>query len=166
MCLLTHAALWGHYSNQDTYLSPLVRFVNRILAHFFENFHRVTMSEPPTKRRRTELSLEDQKIMKLIRWKLTHQLPHPIVLRCGYLFRLMSAFVMFAKYLIKLLTKLIIYDDVKPTAFICRFVELIKWKFNIFVYWNTGIHLAHELGKTNTSGGSVWTGLTVHKYSQ
>jgi len=43
--------------------------------------------------------------------------------------------------LYKKLTKLIIYDYLKSTAFICRFVELIKQKLNIFVYGNTGIHL-------------------------
>jgi len=32
------------------------------------------------------------------------------------------------------LTKLIICDYVKSTAFICGFVELIKQKFNMFVY--------------------------------
>jgi len=52
--------LLGPYSNQNTYFSRLLRFVNQILAHFFENFHRVTMFEPPTKRLRTELSLEDK----------------------------------------------------------------------------------------------------------
>jgi len=60
MCSLTHAALLGPYSNQDTYFSHLVRFVDQILAHFFENFHKLlTMSKPQTKQRRTELSLED-----------------------------------------------------------------------------------------------------------